>query len=132
MLGWPCADKRSHDAIVLPHRTRDAHEQFEEFGGRLLSITGASKNYTEYMRITSKGQVTIPQWVRERYGFMPESDVEFVERDGMVTLAAAGTASKPDRADQLLEALRGAAGRSRDEMSTDEIMRLTRAYDDDE
>lgn len=97
-----------------------------------MGITGSSKNYTRYMRITSKGQVTIPQWVRERYGFMPETDVEFVERDGAVTLTSVGAASKPDRADQLLEALRGAAGRSREQMSTDEIMRLTRAYDDDE
>lgn len=83
------------------------------------------------MRITSKGQVTIPQWVRERYGLMPETDVEFVERDGMVTIARASTASKPDRADELLDRLRGAAGRAQQHLSTDEIMRLTRAYDDE-
>lgn len=80
------------------------------------------------MRITSKGQVTIPQWIRERYGLMPQTDVEFSERDGVVTLAPAATASKPDRADQLLGRLRGSAQRS---LTTDEIMHLTRAYDDD-
>lgn len=80
------------------------------------------------MRITSKGQVTIPQWIRERYGLMPQTDVEFTERDGVVTLAPAATASKPDRADQLLDRLRGSAQRS---LTTDEIMHLTRAYDDD-
>ena len=30
------------------------------------------------MRITSKGQVTIPQAVRERTGLMPNTDVEFI------------------------------------------------------
>ena len=30
------------------------------------------------MRITSKGQVTIPQDIRERAGFMPNTEVDFV------------------------------------------------------
>lgn len=92
-----------------------------------MSITSSGKNYTGFMRITSKGQVTIPQWVREKFGLMPQTDVQFIERDGMVTLAPADAASKPDRADQLLARLRGSAQRS---LSTDEIMRLSRAYDD--
>jgi AbrB family looped-hinge helix DNA binding protein len=79
------------------------------------------------MRITSKGQVTIPQRIRERYGLMPRTDVEFVEHDGVVALMPASAASKPDRADQLLVRLRGTAQRS---LTTDEIMRLTRAYGD--
>ena len=29
------------------------------------------------MRITSKGQVTIPQAIREKLGLMPHSEVEF-------------------------------------------------------
>lgn len=29
------------------------------------------------MRITSKGQVTIPVEIRERFGFLPETEVEF-------------------------------------------------------
>ena len=56
------------------------------------------------MRITSKGQVTIPQVIREKYGFMPETDVEFVERDGSITIQRAD-ARKPDRADQFLRRL---------------------------
>ena len=33
------------------------------------------------MRITSKGQVTIPQSIRERLGLLPHTEVEFsVER----------------------------------------------------
>jgi AbrB family looped-hinge helix DNA binding protein len=77
------------------------------------------------VRITSKGQVTIPLAIRERFGFMPETDVEFVERDGVVVLERAA-AAKPDRADQLIRALTGAGEGT---LTTDEIMRLTRDYD---
>ena len=35
------------------------------------------------MRITTKGQVTIPQGIRERNGFLPHTEVEFVEEAGM-------------------------------------------------
>ena len=38
------------------------------------------------MRITSKGQVTIPQAIRERYGLLPDTDVEFVVSGGRVTI----------------------------------------------
>ena len=33
------------------------------------------------MRLTSKGQVTIPQEIRERLGLLPQTEVEF-EIDG--------------------------------------------------
>jgi len=77
------------------------------------------------MRITSKGQITIPQHIRERYGFMPETEVDFVERDGVIVLEAAAR-SRPDAADRFVTGLRGSA---RSALSTDEIMRLTRDYD---
>jgi AbrB family looped-hinge helix DNA binding protein len=93
-----------------------------------MSITTVGKNYNGPMRITSKGQVTIPQGIREHYGLMPQTDVEFIERDGVVILAPAATVSKPDRADQLLARLRGSAQRT---LTTDEIMQLSRSYDDD-
>ena len=35
------------------------------------------------MRITAKGQVTIPQIVRERAGLMPGTDVEFELENGV-------------------------------------------------
>jgi bifunctional DNA-binding transcriptional regulator/antitoxin component of YhaV-PrlF toxin-antitoxin module len=31
------------------------------------------------MRVTRKGQVTIPQAIRDRYGFLPKTDILFVE-----------------------------------------------------
>lgn len=41
------------------------------------------------MRITSKGQVTIPKSIRERLGVKPGDEVEFVEVDGQVKLQPA-------------------------------------------
>ncbi len=38
------------------------------------------------MRITSKGQVTIPREIRERAGLLPNTEVEFEYRDDEVVL----------------------------------------------
>jgi len=38
------------------------------------------------MRVTEKGQVTIPKPIRDRLGISPGSEVEFVERDSVVVL----------------------------------------------
>ena len=38
------------------------------------------------MRVTSKGQVTIPKKVREVLGIGPKSEVDFVEENGRVYL----------------------------------------------
>ena len=38
------------------------------------------------MRVTSKGQVTIPQEIRERFGLLPETEVEFRVEKGAVRL----------------------------------------------
>ncbi len=75
------------------------------------------------MRITSKGQVTIPQAVREQAGLLPETEVEFVvERDGVRIIKAA--ASRRSRGARAVERLR--RGASHVSMTTDEIMALTR------
>ena len=49
------------------------------------------------MRITSKGQVTIPQKVREEAGLMPGTEVEFAIEKGRVVLRKAQTPKKPTR-----------------------------------
>jgi AbrB family looped-hinge helix DNA binding protein len=90
-------------------------------------ITPDSKNYDGSMRVTSKGQVTIPQGIRERHGLMPDTEIEFVERDGEVVVRAAAVAARDDRGTRLIERLR-TSGHGR--MSTDEIMRLTRDWAD--
>jgi bifunctional DNA-binding transcriptional regulator/antitoxin component of YhaV-PrlF toxin-antitoxin module len=79
------------------------------------------------MRITSRGQVTIPQVIREKYGFMPETDVEFVERDGWIGIQRADQ-SKPDRIQEFIDRLSGSATTG---LTTDEIMELTRSYSED-
>jgi len=75
------------------------------------------------MRITSKGQVTIPAEIRERAGLLPHTEVEF-EFDGKaVRIVRAKTRTKDSRGARLVAHLRG---RGDVAMSTDEIMALTR------
>lgn len=76
------------------------------------------------MRITSKGQVTIPQAVRERAGLLPQTEVEFVVEPDGVRIVKARQARRPSRGARAVERLRRAAGHV--SMSTDEIMALTR------
>lgn len=73
------------------------------------------------MRITSKGQVTIPLAIRQRAGLLPDTEVEFEVKGDTVVLRRVARA--PRRGPRLLQALRG-SGTTR--MSTDEIMALTR------
>ncbi|MEX2575159.1 MAG: AbrB/MazE/SpoVT family DNA-binding domain-containing protein [Halofilum sp. (in: g-proteobacteria)] len=76
------------------------------------------------MRVTSKGQVTIPLEIRQRLGIGPSSEVEFVAEDGKVVLRRAS--AEGVRGNQLVKRLRG---RASVRMSTDEIMALTRRDD---
>lgn len=70
------------------------------------------------MRVTSKGQVTIPQDIRRRLGIEPGSEVEFQVDDDVVRLVRR---TKGDGA-ALVARMRS----RRASMSTDEIMALTR------
>lgn len=75
------------------------------------------------MRITSKGQVTIPQEIREKAGLLPETEVDFVlEKDG-VRIVKARSRRKPGRGAELIRRMRAAP---RPKMSTDELLALTR------
>lgn len=75
------------------------------------------------MRITSKGQVTIPQDIRERLGLLPHTEVEFtVDRDS-VRMKRATAPGRIDRGRALVEHMRGRGTRR---ITTDEIMKLTR------
>lgn len=73
------------------------------------------------MRITSKGQVTIPQDIRLRLGLLPDTEVEFEVVGNAVRIRRA--AGKPGRGRRIVEHLRG---RGTVRMTTDEIMALTR------
>jgi AbrB family looped-hinge helix DNA binding protein len=74
------------------------------------------------MRITSKGQVTIPIGIREAAGLMPGTEVEFVLEEGAVRLRPrVGVADGRGR--RLVRHLRGRGSLG---LSTDEILALTR------
>ena len=74
------------------------------------------------MRITSKGQVTIPLAVRTQAGLLPHTEVEFAVRGDAVILRKARGAPR-SRGRRLIERMRG---RGTVKMTTDEIMALTR------
>lgn len=90
-----------------------------------MSITSRGKTKLGDMRVTSKGQVTIPKYIRERHGLMPETEVEFLEIDGEVVVRRAG-AQRADRAQQIVDRMRGAGQGT---MSADEIIAISRGYD---
>jgi len=75
------------------------------------------------MRITSKGQVTIPAEIRERAGLMPHTEVEFDFDGKVVRITPAAKRSKDGRGARLIAHLRG---RGDVAMSTEDIMALTR------
>lgn len=75
-----------------------------------------------FMRITTKGQVTIPEEIREKYGFLPYSEVDFVEEKGKVYLQTIKGKNKR-RGQNIVAQLRKSASVK---MSTDEILALTR------
>lgn len=75
------------------------------------------------MRITSKGQVTIPADIRDKAGLLPHTEVDF-EFDGRsVRLVRVRARKKPGRGARAVEALRG---RGDVKLSTEAIMALTR------
>ena len=74
------------------------------------------------MRITSKGQVTIPMEIREQLGFLPHTEVEFaIDGDG-VRMTKAGR-KKNSLGWKIVEHTRG---RATSGLTTDELMKLLR------
>lgn len=70
------------------------------------------------MRVTQKGQVTIPQHVREALQIEPGTDVRFeLDRDGARLIVGAEEAA---------EAIAGVRGAGDVALTTDEILALTR------
>jgi AbrB family looped-hinge helix DNA binding protein len=75
------------------------------------------------MRITSKGQVTIPVEIREKAGLLPETEVDFAydgESVRIFPVRARKAATRGQRA------VRRLAGTATVRMTTDEILALTR------
>jgi AbrB family looped-hinge helix DNA binding protein len=75
------------------------------------------------MRITSKGQVTIPLPIREKLGLLPATDVDFVIDGQTVRLVRKKAQARPTRGSAAVGSLRG---RADVKLTTDQILALTR------
>lgn len=75
------------------------------------------------MRLTEKGQVTIPKELRDELGLGPGSEIEF-KRSGSTLVISKVTNSESSRGRKIVESLRR---RGDVQMTTDEIMKLTRS-----
>lgn len=72
------------------------------------------------MKVSVKGQVTIPQQIREKLGITPNSEVDFIEEDGRVYL------KKKAMRTPSTNRFRRFRGAATVKMTTDEIRSLTR------
>lgn len=71
------------------------------------------------MRVTTKGQVTIPRNIREVLGITPETEIDFREENGRFYIVKT---DKPN----LIGKFRKLRGIASAKMSTNEILSLTR------
>lgn len=82
------------------------------------------------MLVTTKGQVTIPIEVREKLGIFPGTEVDIVVRNGKAEIVKAKPQKDANtRGRRIVERLRG---KGSVKMTTDEIMRLTRGWNEDD
>jgi AbrB family looped-hinge helix DNA binding protein len=79
------------------------------------------------MRITSKGQVTIPQAIRERLGLLPNSEVEFSIERGRAVIRPTGRT--PSRARRIVGHLKTHGAKMR--LSSRELLALLRDAPDE-
>ena len=70
------------------------------------------------MKITTKGQVTIPQDLRRKYQLDSSAEVDFVEEEGRIYLHVVKVSESP---------IRKLLGRGDVLLSTEEILGMTRA-----
>ncbi|MBV2186205.1 MAG: AbrB/MazE/SpoVT family DNA-binding domain-containing protein [Rhizobium sp.] len=81
------------------------------------------------MRVTSKGQVTIPRDLRELVGIEPNSEVIFTVEDGKLILAPKGKAHSDNdrtRLAALMQALDALEGTGDQTIDADALMAMTR------
>ena len=75
------------------------------------------------MKIGPKGQVTIPIEIREQLGLLPDTEVEFEILGGKALKIIKAKTGRSGRGKSIVARLRE---RSREGLSTDEIMAMTR------
>jgi AbrB family looped-hinge helix DNA binding protein len=73
------------------------------------------------MHINEKGQVTIPKVIREKFGFLPNTEVDFKEDGQKLVLVKKENTTK--RGTSVIKALRNKGDVN---MTTEEIMQYTR------
>jgi len=79
------------------------------------------------MRVTSKGQVTIPKNIREKLGVTPGGNVGFEEEDGKIVLVNAENSENVNAGLKLVRHLQEMGRKAkRIPMTTEELMELTR------
>jgi antitoxin PrlF len=76
-------------------------------------------------KVTSKGQVTIPKYIRDELGLMPGAEVEFIPDEGEVRIRRSVKSRR--RGEEIVRHLQE-SGRNYT-MTTEEVMRLTRGED---
>ncbi len=76
------------------------------------------------MRVTSKGQVTIPIELRQRFGIDEQAEVDFEPVKEGILLRVRET----DRGELVVARMRSVGKRARREHSTEELMRLLRGW----
>jgi len=81
------------------------------------------------MRVTSKGQVTIPRDLRELVGIEPNSEVVFTVEDGRLMLAPKNGAEalrEKERLAGLMQTLARLEGTGDQDVDADALMQMTR------
>ena len=84
------------------------------------------------MRVTSKGQVTIPRELRALAGIEPNSEVVFAIEGGKLTIApkdAGREAEERQRLDRFMAALRRMEGTGDQALDAEALARITRDRD---
>jgi antitoxin PrlF len=71
------------------------------------------------VRVTTKGQVTIPRNVREKLGIIPQTNIDFQEENGKFYIVKTTKTKRTNK----FKKFRGIAS---SQMTTDEILKLTR------
>ena len=74
------------------------------------------------MKLTIKGQVTIPKRLRKRYGLNPQEEVIIEEAPGGVLIRPAG----PTRSEKMHQAVTQVRGIANVGLTTDQILKKTR------
>ena len=71
------------------------------------------------MKVTERGQITLPKRLRDRFGITPATEIEFLEADGAIVIVKKTGVSA-------LARFRGIARPDRMPARTDEFLRLIR------